>query len=438
MALKLLAVGDMHLGRRPSRLPDDLVEQGAELSPAVAWSRLVDAAIKEGVDVVALAGDVVEREDDFYEAGRQLHAGIARLASADIRVVGVAGNHDVQVLPRLVRELPDFELIGAGGQWQPWSLEKAGEALTLWGWSFPRKQVPDSPLAGKTFKHGPGLNLGLLHCDRDQPDSPYAPVKSAELRDAGLSGWLLGHIHKPDALSVGNPAGYLGSVSGMDPGEAGDRGPWLLEIDRGRLASLQQWVLAPVRFEPLTLDLSGLEEAEAVRSRLAERLRGHDAHIKQSFLPPTAVGLRITLTGRSRFGEEALAILEGERQAANDVSPGGSRIRYFIEKLIPQTLPEIPLEELASRQDPAGLLARRLLLLDSQDDSQVDRQVDREARRRLLAEGRERLKSQAGDPRWQGLAEPPLDDEVVVDWLRQAGLRLLEQMLRQQSGGEAV
>ncbi|MCP1727052.1 DNA repair exonuclease SbcCD nuclease subunit [Natronospira proteinivora] len=430
MSLKLLAVGDMHLGRRPSRLPDDLTQQGGELSPAVAWSRLVDAAIDEDVDVVALAGDVVEREDDFYEAGRQLHAGVARLASAGIRVVGVAGNHDVQVLPRLVRELPDFELIGANGQWEPWSLEQAGETLTLWGWSFPRKQVHDSPLAGQTFQRRPGLNLGLLHCDRDQPGSHYGPISSAELRGAGLDGWLLGHIHKPDALSLENPSGYLGSVSGMDPGEAGDRGPWLLQIERGRLASLEQWVLAPIRFEPLQLDLTELEEAEAVRSRLAECLRQIDARISQSFRPPDAVGLRVTLNGRSRFGKQALAILESERQGANNVSPGGSSIRYFIEKLIPHTLPEIPLAELADRQDPAGLLARRLLLLDSDGDS--------EARRRLLAEGRERLMARARDPRWQGLGEPSLDDAAVADWLRQAGRRLLEQMLRQQDGGQAA
>ncbi len=430
MSLKLLAVGDMHLGRRPSRLPDDLADQGGAFSPAVAWSRLVEAAIEQGVDVVALAGDLVEREDDFYEAGRLLREGVERLAAAGIRVVGVAGNHDVKVLPRLVRALDDFELIGADGQWQAWRMEKQGESLTLWGWSFPRQQVLESPLAGQRFEREAGLNLGLLHCDRDQSGSHYAPVSSAELRGAGLDGWLLGHIHRPDALSVENPSGYLGSVSGMDPGEPGDRGPWLLEIERGRLASLQQWVLAPIRFEPLTLDLTELEEAEAVRSHLAEQLRELDTRIAQSFQPPAAVGLRITLAGRSRFGEQALAILEGERQGANDLSPGGGNSRYFIEKLIPAALPEIPLEALAERQNPAGLLARRLLLLDSEQAG--------EARSRLLAEGRERLKAQARDPRWQGLAEPALDDAAVAAWLRQAGLRLLEQMLRQQNKGEAA
>jgi len=430
MSLKLLAVGDMHLGRRPSRLPEDLAGRGDAFSPAAAWEQLVDRAIDEGVDMVALAGDVVEREDDFYEAGRLLSHGVQKLADAGIRVVGVAGNHDVKVLPRLVEELDAFELIGADGQWEARVVEKDGESLTLWGWSFPRQQVHESPLAGQSFERRPGLNLGLLHCDRDQPGSHYAPVSSAELRAAGLDGWLLGHIHKPDPLSLENPSGYLGSVSGMDPGEPGDRGPWLLEVERGRLASLSQWVLAPVRFEPIHLDLSELKEAEAVRSQLTSALKELDARLGQAFEPPQAVGLRITLGGRCRFGQEALAILEGERQGSNNISPGGSRIRYYIEKLIPDTRPEMPLAELATRQDPAGLLARRLLLLESGDDSK--------ARRRLLADGRERLLAQARDARWQGLEAAEPDEEAVADWLRQAGLRLLEKMLRQQGEGEAA
>jgi len=336
----------------------------------------------------------------------------------------------VKVLPRLVNELEDFELIGAGGQWQAWTVQRHGETLTLWGWSFPSQKVLESPLAGKSFDRQPGLNLGLLHCDRDQSGSYHAPVSSAELRAAGLDGWLLGHIHKPDALSVEQPSGYLGSVSGMHPGESGDRGPWLFTLERGRLSSVQQWVLAPIRFEALSLDLSGLKEAEAVRSRLTERLKALDATLSQCFLPPQAVGLRITLAGRSALGEAAQAILASEREAGNDVSPGGSQIRYFIEQLIPASLPEIPLAELAIRKDPAGLLARRLLLLDSQEDS--------EARRRLLAEGRERLMSQARDTRWQGLNKPALDEEAVANWLRQAAVRLLEKMLRQQQDTDAA
>ena len=96
--MKILAVGDMHLGRRPARLPDQLAERAHELGPASAWKRTVDAALDNKVHAVLLAGDVVENENDFFEAYRDLAGGVQRLTDEGIDVVGVAGNHDVKVL----------------------------------------------------------------------------------------------------------------------------------------------------------------------------------------------------------------------------------------------------------------------------------------------------------------------------------------------------
>ena len=65
-----------------------------------------------------LAGDVVEQEDDFYEAYGDLRRGVDRLAAAGVPVLGVSGNHDVQVLPRLADAVPGFRLLGRGGAWE--------------------------------------------------------------------------------------------------------------------------------------------------------------------------------------------------------------------------------------------------------------------------------------------------------------------------------
>ena len=73
MALELLAIGDMHMGRRPSRLPGELAESGRSYGPAEAWTRAVRHAVQTGVDVVALAGDLVDQEDDFFEAYRVIY-----------------------------------------------------------------------------------------------------------------------------------------------------------------------------------------------------------------------------------------------------------------------------------------------------------------------------------------------------------------------------
>ena len=59
----LLAIGDIHLGTRPSSLPENLDEAGLtvrDLGPEAALQRTVDLAIQDRVDAVLLAGDVVE------------------------------------------------------------------------------------------------------------------------------------------------------------------------------------------------------------------------------------------------------------------------------------------------------------------------------------------------------------------------------------------
>ena len=143
----------------------------------------------------------------------------------------------------------------------------------------PRKEVLTSPLAYQAFKCEAGVNLGLLHCDRDAVNSPYAPVGNRELQQAGIDGWLLGHIHKPDALSVESPNGYLGSLAGLDCSEAGPHGPWLISISGGRIDSVEQLPLAPLRWEFLDVDLEGIGEPEEAKGRILTALRELDRQI---------------------------------------------------------------------------------------------------------------------------------------------------------------
>ena len=299
--MKILAVGDMHLGRMPSRLPPQL--HAPDLGPAEAWRRTVAAALDHGVKAVLLAGDVVDRDDDFFEAYRALEIGVKTLADAGIAVVGVAGNHDVKVLPRLVRHIPKFRLLGEGGRWESCRIDGGRDAVTLWGWSFPQARVLESPLEGGRPDPAPGINLGLLHCDRDAgPDSPYAPVTRRALERTGLDGWLLGHIHRPDALTAASPNGYLGSLTGLDRGESGPRGPWMLTVADGRITEVEHLPLAPLRWEALEVDLEGIGEPFQARERLLAAVRGLDGRMASLPTAPNAVGCRSPSPGARASG----------------------------------------------------------------------------------------------------------------------------------------
>ncbi|WP_243864954.1 metallophosphoesterase family protein [Halospina denitrificans] len=419
--MQILAVGDLHLGAAPSRLPDELTGRASDLGATGVWHRIVEQAITSEVDAVVLAGDVVEDEDDFFEAYRELSRGVERLTGAGIRVLGIVGNHDVRVLPRLADQIQGFELLGRGGQWQTAELAAGSERLTLHGWSFPQRQVTASPLQGHEFTPGPGPNLGLLHADRDQPASVYAPVSSAELDAAPLDGWMLGHIHKPDALSASHLNGYLGSATGLDPGESGPRGPWLLRVEGGAIRSLEQWLIAPLQWERLTVDLTALASTEEARERLIGAVNERDAAFTQRGLPPEAVALRITLAGRTALAGDVRRLLE--RENLDTIHAGQGNIHYFVEHLAYATEPELSIEVLAQRSDPAGLMAHRLQVLA--------RPSEDPERRSLINRAREQMKPRIDRSWWQPLGTDGPDDAMIADWLHQAGTRALEQMLAQ-------
>lgn len=421
MTFSLLAVGDLHLGARPSRLPGALIDRSAELGTTGVWRRIVDQALERGVNAVVLAGDVVEDEDDFFEAYRELATGLERLLGAGIRVLGVVGNHDVRVLPRLADQLPGFELLGRGGEWEQASLEAAGTRLTLHGWSFPSPRVHDSPLRAAGPAPGPGINLGILHADRDQPASPYAPVSTAELANAGMDGWLLGHIHKPDPLSAESPNGYLGSATGLDPGESGPRGPWLLELEAGNVRRVTQWRLAPLHWARLPVDLTGIGAPEDARERLQAAVHALDDALSEHEIPPEAAALRIEFAGRTDLGADVARLME--RESLEALHAGSGRIHYFVETLRYATRPVIDLAELARRADPVGLLAQRLRLLE--------RQADDPERQALVRDAHQQLREQAGRSHWQALPDQGITEAEVVDWLQRSGMAALERLLAQ-------
>lgn len=417
----LLAVGDMHLGRRPARLPDDLARTGLHadaLGPAAAWNAVVQHALAERVDAVALAGDVVEAADDFFEAYTLLDRGIRTLLAAGIPVLAVAGNHDVTVLPRLADAIPGFRLLGRDGRWETAVLARDGRpAARVLGWSFPRQQVADDPLATLPGLDGPAVPaVGLLHCDLDAGASRYAPVRRTALERVPVQAWLLGHVHAPGPLVGPRPIGYLGSLVGLDARDRGPRGAWRVAVEPGRV-TVEHIPLAPLRWEVATVDVAALPDAEALEGAVVEALERLHAGLAAS---PRAVGVDVHLAGEHRLGRSLgdavvrldLAALRPERDGT----------LYFVHRLVDDSRHACDLTALATAGDPPGLLARRLLVLDGPDGPE---------RRRLLAAGREALERERTRAVYQRLAVRPPDDATVAAWMRRAGRHALVALLAQ-------
>ena len=378
MSNQLLIVGDLHLGRRPTGLDGILSDNGLvpnDLSPAAGLRNVVEEALDIVPRAVVFAGDLVDQDDDVFEAYSVLSSQIERLRMAGIPVYVVAGNHDGLILPRLVDRVDGVTLMGAGGTWSRHEVEGEGHQIDLIGWSFPGRWCQARPLDHPTFEEAlsgcrPDASvIGVLHGDLDAAESRYAPVSRRRLESVqGVSAWLLGHVHVPSALDGARPIGYLGSVVGLDIGETGAHGVWRVEVDGISGVSAVQVPLSPVRWERLEIDLTGcdLPDADAVHEVVISHVRDfvstdpslHDERLR-------CAPMRITLTGRIEGRE---SVREFRRRC--DLSPMSFRsdqILVIVESVRDSTMPVLDLQELSREQSPVGHVAGILQQIASGD-----------------------------------------------------------------------
>jgi len=371
------------LGRLPRALPRGVPVDGARrYSPAAAFGNAVEWALDNEVDAVLLAGDVVDNIHDRFEGLPVLAEGAEKLSEAGIKIVAVAGNHDVEALPRLARLVPDIAVLGADGSWSATEVRgKDGTEIDVLGWSFPRSgggHFRGNPLETLERRAFDRPTVGLLHADIDTPGGPYAPVRRADLEAVPVSAWLLGHIHKPhDLSSMRRPIGYLGSICGLDPGERGARGAWLANVHKSGAVEMERVPIAPIRWEELdvdaaelavgaTADAASVEDAvvDAVRTgmkRLAGEIAGETG-------PERAVGCRIRISGRSPAPGAVRDAVERLSVSPDTFDVDVDGVDFFVEGLSASLRPELDVGKLAKGSDAVALLARRILALENGGD----------------------------------------------------------------------
>jgi hypothetical protein len=410
-----------------------------ELTPAAALAAAVDLAIGRRVDAVLFAGDVVESTNARFEAILPFERNIRRLAAAGIDVIAVAGNHDVEALPRLAGLMDGFAVLGEGGRWARHVIKRNGRPLAeIIGWSFGERAVRQSPVAGLLSNpleaHAPGLpRIGLLHADLEASGGHYAPIKQRELDAAGLDAWLLGHIHKPSlsAPATGKrtaPSGYLGSLIGLDPSETGPHGPWLIKIDAQNAVHVEQVPNALLRWENITVEIDDILDVEDVGDRLLRAAEESARQLHETAVNPRVLGLRVRLAGASaHYQAIRRAISDGKWNMM--ARPVGDTM-VFVNKVLDGLELPLDLMEISAGNDPAALLAGRILALQGNDGSAQP----------LLRDYRARIFDTARDDRWSPLndqrdAPDPLDDTHLRELLLRAAKAALYAMLEQQNTG---
>lgn len=284
-----------------------------------AYENIVKLCIDEQVDALLVAGDVYDSADRSLRAQLKFVTGLKQLHDAGIRSFICHGNHDpLNGWEARLDFPPSCTCFGAEFHAVP-VFENEPERAVVHGISYPTREVHDNLVRGLDAVDSNAFSIGLMHTnvDGNASHAPYAPCSLNDLILSEIDYWALGHVHTRQVLSEQSPAVvYPGNSQGRHPNEWGERGVYLVEVDRGKNVHLDFRAVDTVRWERSTLDISQVETEQDLLDSL---------HQSMSDTQGAAVGrpvvLQVTLAGRgslhsalrqSNFVEGLIDDLNGE------------------------------------------------------------------------------------------------------------------------------
>jgi exonuclease SbcD len=282
--LRFIHASDLHLERPPyglAEIPDHLRDLLVEV-PYLAAQRVFDAALAEEVDLLILAGDVIQPEHSGPRGPLFLLEQFQRLAERGIQVYWAGGSVDP----------PDV--------WPSWA--SLPEHVHL----FPRARVAEyvyqrgaTPVA-RVLGASRDRNRPI-HADNFVPDATglfsigilHGAADATVLRGQGLNYWALGGRHGRSTLFNGPQTGhYAGSTQGRHPDEHGPHGCTLVQLDEQGAIKTSALPTDVLRFVSERVAL----EAGASRDDLETLLRERIASLAESS-PDRPLLISWTVTG---------------------------------------------------------------------------------------------------------------------------------------------
>jgi DNA repair exonuclease SbcCD nuclease subunit len=366
-SVEVLCVADIHIGRRPSRLPDRL--DAADFSPRTIWNNLAESAVTRGVDAVIVAGDLVDRKNKYAEAFGAVESVATTLAEADIPLIAVAGNHDTDVLPDLAEAIDNVQLLGREGSWERTVLtDDDGEpCLHLDGWSFPSRHHPESPLTTYNLADEGIPRLGIVHADVSGEDQ-YAPVDMDDLATSGHAAWVLGHLHVPGLRHENPPVLYPGSLQPLDPSETGNHGAWLVSVEGSSTVDTEPLGSATLQYEKVSVSTTPEQDFHDIVDATHKELR---ESVTECGFGTELLAVDVAIKGRTDTHSE----LRNRCEELEQIELTESGTTVHVNDVTIDTKPPIDLAKHAGDDDPIGYVAGLLQALDGDEPREPYREV---------------------------------------------------------------
>lgn len=366
--MNVLVTCDLRLGRQITGLPAHVDLDGARRSHTAAWDRLVDLAVRRSVDALILLGDTIDPHNDAFEPVHPLRLGLAQLERADISAYAVCDDIQDERLSRILVSTNNRNL----------QLHNPNNPLTIGSHTI--NVIENSADADLT------LVDDSISWDDGSTFSPGSPVPTHPTTNE-LHAALLLHVH-------------------------------------GEQITAERIGISPVQFTHVEIDCSGARHLDEIERDVIDALQ----HATQEAID--AIGERwldivvctLTLSGRSAL-HSALPDFVDELTRTLDIDLDG--VRAVIGDVRVRTQPDIDLESLRERPDPAGEIARLILALDPGAERT-------ESQSRLIQQATDRAATVGHSRVFAAIASDPSPDEpTVIDSLRQESWNVLDALIRQ-------
>ncbi len=269
-----LHAADLHLDspfKSMAKAPEAVRARLRE-STFAAFRNLVDAAKREKVDFVVLAGDLYDAADRSLKAQLRLQRGLAELSDGGIEVFAVHGNHDPESGRQAMLEPPPgFFAFGSGEVGCLPAHTREGEvAAHVYGISYAKAFETDNLARRFKIKAGAPYHIAVLHAnvDGDPSHDNYAPCKLDELAASGFDYWALGHVHGRRVLREYPHVVYPGNLQGRSVRETDGRGAYVVRVSSSGEAELKFLDVADVLWREAAVSIEGIEREDQLKDRL--------------------------------------------------------------------------------------------------------------------------------------------------------------------------
>ncbi len=235
--VKILHAADFHLDTPFDSLPAEKAAQRRreQRELLMQMARLVK---KERVELVLLAGDLLDSSLSYYETYEALHSALSEI---EVPVFISPGNHDYYCAksPYATMEFPENVHIFKSPIIDHVDLPEIG--CRIWGAGF---NAPLCPPLTETFQAPTSDLLNIMVIHGELGGNSYNTIKEKNIPSMGLDYLALGHVHTFSGINkAGNTYyAYPGCTQGRGFDETGVKGVIIGTIGKGK---------ADMRFVPL-------------------------------------------------------------------------------------------------------------------------------------------------------------------------------------------